>query len=110
MFFVVVLIPQGSNIIQLPQQPTASVLNPMTMRTSTGQTVQLHNNIIKGAQVVQVTRQPGSQPLYVQMPVTSTTSGGQSIQIVRSVDQPIVRQHFTTGMYILICLNTNKLH
>jgi len=92
-----VLIPQGSNIIQLPQQPTASVLNPMTMRTSTGQTVQLHNNIIKGAQVVQVTRQPGSQPLYVQMPVTSTTSGGQSIQIVRSVDQPIVRQHFTTG-------------
>ena len=100
MFFVAVLIPQGSNIIQLPQQPTASVLNPMTMRTSTGQTVQLHNNIIKGAQVVQVTRQPGSQPLYVQMPVTSTTSGGQSIQIVRSVDQPIVRQHFTTGMYI----------
>ena len=92
-----VLIPQGSNIIQLPQQPTTSVLNPMTMRTSTGQTVQLHNNLLKGAQVVQVRSQPGSQPLYVQMPVTSTTSGGQSIQIVRSVDQPIVRQHFAAA-------------
>merc|ERR1719412_747906 len=94
-----VLIPQGSNIIQLPQQPTASVLSPSiaTMRTPTGQTVQLHaanaNNILKGAQVVQVRGQPGGQPLYVQMPVTSAATGGQSIQIVRSVDQPVtVRQ------------------
>lgn len=94
-----VLIPQGSNIIQLPQQPaSASVIgNPSiaTMRTHTGQTVQLHaanaNNLIKGAQVVQVRGQQGGQPLYVQMPVT--TSGGQSIQIVRSIDQPVtVRQ------------------
>ena len=75
----------------------------MTMRTSTGQTVQLHNNIIKG-QVVQVRSQPGSQPLYVQMPVTTTTGAGQSIQIVRSVDQPIVRQHFAAaGNFLLIC-------
>ena len=51
------LINQGNNIIQLPQQPTASVINPSiaTMRTPTGQTVQLHaanaNNILKGAQI-----------------------------------------------------------
>jgi len=96
-----VLIPQNPNIIQLPQQPSASVISPAsiaTMRTPTGQTVQLHtaNNILKG-QVVQVRGQHGGQPLYVQMPVTSSTAGGsavgQSIQIVRSVDQPVaVRQ------------------
>ena len=96
-----VLIPQSPNIIQLPQQPSASVISPAsiaTMRTPTGQTVQLHaaNNILKGAQVVQVRGQHGGQPLYVQMPVTSSTAAGsvgQSIQIVRSVDQPVaVRQ------------------
>jgi len=92
-----VLIPQGSNIIQLPQQPVISQASIATMRTPTGQTVQLHaanaNNILKGAQVVQVRGQHGGQPLYVQMPVTSATSVGQSIQIVRSVDQPVtVRQ------------------
>ena len=93
-----VLIPQGPNIIQLPQQPAASVISPSiaTMRTPTGQTVQLHaanaNNILKGAQVVQVRGQHGGQPLYVQMPVTSAAAAsvGQSIQIVRSVDQPTV--------------------
>jgi hypothetical protein len=113
-----VLIPQGSNIIQLPQQPSASVMNPnyTTMRMSTGQTVQLHaanaNNLIKGAQMVQVR----GQPLYVQMPVTSATSvnqggGGQSIQIVRSVDQQMsVRQHFaTTGQQHLILNSVNAL-
>ena len=42
---------------------------------------------------MQVRGQPGGQPLYVQMPVTSAATGGQSIQIVRSVDQPVtVRQ------------------
>lgn len=98
------LIPQGNNIIQLPQQPTASVINPSiaTMRTPTGQTVQLHaanaNNILKGAQVVQVRGQHGGQPLYVQMPVTTSASAiGQSIQIVRSVDQPVaLRQQFSS--------------
>jgi hypothetical protein len=95
-----VLISQGSNIIQLPQQPTGGggVISPAgiaTMRTSTGQTVQLHaanaGNLLKGAQVVQVRGQPGGQPLYVHMPVTSAS--GQSIQIVRSLDQPVtVRQ------------------
>ena len=83
-----VLIPQGSNIIQLPQQP-------INMRT---QTVQLANanNLLKAgtAQVVQVR---GSQPpLYVQMPVTSAAAnvssvpgagGGQSILVRSVVDQ-----------------------
>ena len=86
-----VLIPQGSNIIQLPQQP-------INMRTQTVQIANANNLLKAGtAQVVQVR---GSQPpLYVQMPVTSSTTGvvssvpvgggggGQSILVRSVVDQ-----------------------
>lgn len=108
-----VLIPQGSNIIQLPQQPASVISSSIaTMRTTSGQTVQLHaanaNNILKGAQVVQVRGQHGGQPLYVQMPAAgggagngngagNGSSGAQSIQIVRSVDQPMMRQQQFTN-------------
>ena len=82
-----VLIPQGSNIIQLPQQP-------INMRT---QTVQLTNanNLIKG-QVVQVRGHGGGQaPLYVQMPVTSAAasgSGGNAVGPQASGQSILVRQ------------------
>ena len=86
-----VLIPQGSNIIQLPQQP-------INMRTQTVQIANANNLLKAGtAQVVQVR---GSQPpLYVQMPVTSSATGvvssvpggggggGQSILVRSVVDQ-----------------------
>ena len=51
---------------------------------------------------MQVRGQHGGQPLYVQMPVTSSAAAsaavGQSIQIVRSVDQPVAirGQQFTS--------------
>ena len=106
---------QGSTgIIQLPQQPasnvvvssSANIIKPMTSGSSNVQT----SHILKqatGGQLLQVRQTASGQQVYV-VP-NSTSNAGQSIQIVRSVPQQLVRTVQPQQQQQQILLNSSGL-